>query len=242
MQTKNKNKSQSQENHVATMESSKLMQLFEKELKDIYWAEKALTKAIPKMIKSATSQDLVQALEDHLIETHEQVERLEEVFEVIGKRPQAKKCEAMEGLIKEATELMEECEVGAMRDAAIICAAQKVEHYEIATYGTLCAFAETLDLEDAVGLLQETLDEEKNADEALTEVALTAINIEAAEEEENEDDDDEDEEDSEDDEDADEDADEVENVTGDEDEDSEEDEEGEEVEVDEEPKSKRKGL
>jgi len=221
------------------MESSKLMQLFERELKDIYWAEKALVKAIPKMIKSATSQDLVQALEDHLMETEEQVERLEEIFEVLGKRAQAKKCEAMEGLIKEANEIMKECDPGSMRDAAIISSAQKVEHYEIAAYGTLCAFAETLELEDVVGLLQETLEEEKNADETLTEVALTAINIEAAEEEE-----DEDVEEDEDDEEEDDTDEEVENLT-DEDEGGEEDEEDDEeveVNVEEEPKTKRRGL
>ncbi|HYG49816.1 MAG TPA: ferritin-like domain-containing protein [Flavobacteriales bacterium] len=239
MQTKNKNKQRPREEMVATMESSKLMQLFERELKDIYWAEKALVKAIPKMIKSATSQDLVQALEDHLMETEEQVERLEEIFEVLGKRAQAKKCEAMEGLIKEANEIMKECDPGSMRDAAIISSAQKVEHYEIAAYGTLCAFAETLELEDVVGLLQETLEEEKNADETLTEVALTAINIEAAEEEE-----DEDVEEDEDDEEEDDTDEEVENLT-DEDEGGEEDEEDDEeveVNVEEEPKTKRRGL
>jgi ferritin-like metal-binding protein YciE len=149
------------------------MKLFEEELKDIYWAEKALTKAIPKMIKNATSAELIEALENHLMETEEQVKRVEQVFELTGKKAVAKKCEAMEGLIKEAEEIMEECEEGAMRDAGIISAGQKVEHYEIASYGTLRQFAETLGLADAAALLEETLNEEKVADEKLTEVALS---------------------------------------------------------------------
>jgi len=166
------------------MQSSQLMKLFEEELKDIYWAEKALTKAIPKMIKNATSADLIDALENHLMETEEQVNRVEQVFELTGKKAVAKKCEAMEGLIKEAGEIMEDCEEGAMRDAGIISAGQKVEHYEIASYGTLRQFAETLGLAEAVALLEETLNEEKIADEKLTEVALNAVNVEASEEEE----------------------------------------------------------
>lgn len=178
-----KNGKQSSATLNAPMKSSQLMKLFEDELKDIYWAEKALTKAIPKMIKNATSEDLIEALEGHLDETKEQVTRLEQVFELLGKKATAKKCEAMEGLIKEAEEIMEECEEGAMCDAGIISAGQKVEHYEIASYGTLCQFAETLGLHDAVELLQLTLDEEKGADEKLTEVAVAAVNVEASEEE-----------------------------------------------------------
>jgi ferritin-like metal-binding protein YciE len=166
------------------MQSSQLMKLFEEELKDIYWAEKALIKAIPKMIKNATSEELIEALENHLAETEEQVKRAEQVFELLGKKATAKKCEAMAGLIKEAEEIMEECETGAICDAGIISAAQKVEHYEIATYGTLRQFAETLGLDDAVELLQANLDEEKAADEKLTEVAVSAVNIEADREEE----------------------------------------------------------
>jgi len=150
-------------------------------LKDIYWAEKALTKAIPKMVKKATSTELIDALENHLSETQNQVTRLEKVFNTIDKKAVAKKCEAMEGLIKEGQEIMEECEEGAMCDAGIISAAQKIEHYEIATYGTLCQFAETLELTEAVDLLAETLDEEKAADEKLTEVAVSAVNVKAAE-------------------------------------------------------------
>jgi len=163
-----------------SMQESQLQKLFEDELKDIYWAEKALTKAIPKMIKNATSGDLIGALEAHLEETQNHVTRLEQVFEVIGKTAAAKKCQATAGLIEEAGEIMEECEKGAMRDAGIISAAQKVEHYEIATYGTLRQFAETLGLDKAVKLLAATLAEEKSADEKLTEVAESTINIDAA--------------------------------------------------------------
>jgi ferritin-like metal-binding protein YciE len=119
------------------MQSSQLMKLFEDELKDIYWAEKALTKAIPKMIKNATSPELIEALQSHLTETQNQVLRTEDIFESIDKKAVGKKCEAMEGLIKEAGAIMESCEAGAMRDAEIISAAQKVEHYEIASYGSI---------------------------------------------------------------------------------------------------------
>jgi len=177
---KTSNKNESQDNR------SKLHKLFEEELKDIYWAEKALTKAIPKMIKNATSQELIEALENHLEETEGHVERCEKAFELLGKTAQAKKCEAMDGLITEAEEIMEESDEGVMRDAGIISAAQKVEHYEIATYGTLCQFANTLGLDEIKDLLGETLDEEKTADETLTEVAETAVNIEAAQTGENE--------------------------------------------------------
>lgn len=162
------------------MESSQLSKLFEDQLKDIYWAEKALTKAIPKMIKNATSSELIDALENHLGETEEHVSQVEQVFEVIGKKATAKKCDAMEGLLKEGEGIMEETEKGSMRDAGIIAAAQKVEHYEIASYGTLRQFAETLELESAVMLLEGILNEEKAADEKLTEVAVTAVNIRAS--------------------------------------------------------------
>jgi ferritin-like metal-binding protein YciE len=163
------------------MKSSQLMKLFEEELKDIYWAEKALTKAIPKLINNASSNELIETLQNHLAETEEQVKRLEVIFGQIGKKATAKKCEAMSGLIKEAEAIMEECEEGAMCDAGIISAAQKVEHYEIASYGTLRQFAETLGLVQSAELLALTLDEEKAADEILSELAITAINIEAAE-------------------------------------------------------------
>lgn len=165
------------------MQSSQLMKLFEDELKDLYWAEKAVNKAIPNMIKKATSKELIDALTSHLDETGNQVTRLEQVFESIGKKATAKKCDAMEGLIKEAEEKMESCEAGAMCDAEIISAAQKVEHYEIASYGTLRQFAETLGLTEAETLLEATLKEEKAADQKLTKVAKSAINKEAALEE-----------------------------------------------------------
>ncbi len=167
----------------AAMQSSQLMQLFEDQLKDIYWAEKALTKAIPKMIKNATSEELIDALTNHLAETENQILRLEQVFESIDEKASAKKCEAMEGLIEEAEEIMDSCEEGSMCDAGIISAAQKVEHYEIASYGTLRQFAETLGLTDAVSLLEATLEEEKAADQKLSEVAINAVNVEAAHEE-----------------------------------------------------------
>lgn len=170
--------------HNGGMQSSQLMKLFEAELKDIYWAEKALVSAIPKMIKNATSKELVTALQAHLLQTKEQVSRAEQIFNSIDIKPVAKKCLAMEGLIKEAASIMEDCELGAMCDAGIISAAQKIEHYEIASYGTLSQFAEVLELSDAVTLLRSTLHEEKAADDKLTEVATTAINIKAAELEE----------------------------------------------------------
>ncbi|MEO6905070.1 MAG: ferritin-like domain-containing protein [Ginsengibacter sp.] len=156
-----------------------LKDLFVDELKDIYWAEKALTKAIPKMIKKATSQELISALEDHLQVTKGHVERCEKVFDILGMPARAKKCEAMEGLTKEAEEIMESTEEGVVRDAGIISAAQKVEHYEIATYGTLCAFAKTLGENEIADLLQKTLKEEREADDTLTQVAESSVNEEA---------------------------------------------------------------
>ncbi|MEO8763890.1 MAG: ferritin-like domain-containing protein [Ginsengibacter sp.] len=156
-----------------------LRDLFEDELKDIYWAEKALTKAIPKMAKNATSEELIDALNDHLEVTKGHVARLEESFKILGKAARAKKCEAMAGLVKEAEEIMEDTEEGMVRDAGIISAGQKVEHYEIASYGTLCAFAKTLGEDKVASLLQQTLVEEKEADQKLTEIAETSINAEA---------------------------------------------------------------
>lgn len=159
-----------------------LRELFVDSLKDIYWAEKALVKALPKMAKNATSENLVKAINDHLIVTEGQVERLEQVFSLIGEKAAAKKCDAMEGLIKEGESIMEETEVGAVRDAGIIAASQKIEHYEIATYGTLAAFATTLGEDDAVLLLEKTLNEEKEADTLLTEAAYNTINFDANDE------------------------------------------------------------
>jgi ferritin-like metal-binding protein YciE len=158
-----------------------LRDLFVDELKDIYWAEKALTKAIPKMIKNATDEELSEALTGHLEVTKNHVTRLEDVFAAIGEKAVAKKCEAMAGLVKEAEEIMESTKEGMVRDAGIISAGQKVEHYEIATYGTLCAFAKTLGEHDAAKMLQESLDEEKEADEKLSQIAESSINAEAME-------------------------------------------------------------
>lgn len=168
------------------MERSLLMELFENSLKDIYWAEKALLKAIPKMAKNATAPELVEALENHLTETEQQVKKVESVFALLEKKATAKKCEAMEGLIKEGEEIMKDTEKGPQRDAGIIAAAQKVEHYEIASYGTLCSFAGTLGLTEAAEILEEILEEEKTADATLTEVAESTINVAAMEEEEGE--------------------------------------------------------
>lgn len=160
--------------------ASGLTELFEDGLKDIYWAEKALVKALPKMAKNATSTALIDAINSHLAETEGHVSRLEQVFELIGKKATAKKCDAMAGLIEEGSGILEETEIGVVRDAGIIAASQKIEHYEIATYGTLRQFAETLGLDEAATLLEQTLEEEKAADKQLTIVAVNAVNLEAA--------------------------------------------------------------
>jgi ferritin-like metal-binding protein YciE len=160
--------------------NSQLQKFFEDSLKDIYWAEKSLIKALPKMQESATTEELKNAIEEHLAQTETQVNRLEQVFELIGKKAQPKKCEAMEGLIKEGESIIEETEDGSMtRDVGIIMAAQKVEHYEIATYGGLAQIATTMGLDEAADLLNETLEEEKETDELLTEIAENNINWEA---------------------------------------------------------------
>jgi len=161
-----------------------LRDLFVDSLKDIYWAEKALTKALPKMAKNATTENLVTAINDHLAVTEEQVRRLEQVFELVGEKAVAKKCDAMDGLIKEGEGIMEETQPGPVRDAGIIAASQKIEHYEIATYGTLVAFAKTLGEDEAAALLEQTLGEEKDADTTLTEAAYNTINFDASEEDE----------------------------------------------------------
>ncbi len=159
-----------------------LKELFIDSLKDIYWAEKALLKALPKMAKNAESANLITAIEEHTAVTEEQAARLERVFEMVGKKAVAKKCEAMDGLIKEGQDIMESTEPGPVRDAGIIAASQKIEHYEIATYGTLVAFAKTLGMDDAAAILEETLAEEKDADVTLTEAAYNTINFDAADE------------------------------------------------------------
>ena len=157
-----------------------LEKFFEDSLKDIYWAEKQLTKALPKMQKAATTDELKNAIEEHTKQTEEHVSRLEQVFELLGKKAQAKKCEAMEGLVKEGESIVEETEDGSMtRDVGIIMAAQKVEHYEIATYGGLVQLATTMGKDDVAELLNQTLEEEKETDQQLTEIAENNINWEA---------------------------------------------------------------
>ena len=164
---------------------SLLKQFFIEQLQDIYWAEKALVKELPKMKKATTTEELAEAITEHVTVTEDQVSRLEEVFDMMGETAKAKKCEAMEGLIKEAHSIIEETREGtATRDAAIIMAAQKVEHYEIATYGGLVQLAKTIGMMDVADLLAQTLAEEKDADQALTQIAEHNINEEGAQEEE----------------------------------------------------------
>jgi ferritin-like metal-binding protein YciE len=161
-------------------ESTQLDKYFTDSLKDIYWAEKHLTKVLPKMKKAATNQELKDAIEDHLGVTEEHVSRLEQVFKLLGKTAQAKKCDAMEGLTKEGDSIVEETEDGSnTRDVGIIMAAQKVEHYEIATYGALVQLAKTMGNPEVADILAQTLAEEKQADEGLTEIAENNINWEA---------------------------------------------------------------
>ncbi len=163
--------------------NTQLEKFFTDSLKDIYWAEKALTKALPKMQKAATTEELQSAIEEHLGQTQEQVQRLEQVFELLGEKAQAKKCDAMEGLIKEGESIVEETEDGSMtRDVGIIMAAQKVEHYEIATYGGLVSLARTLGKDDVAEILSTTLEEEKQTDQGLTDIAENNINWEAEQE------------------------------------------------------------
>jgi ferritin-like metal-binding protein YciE len=157
-----------------------LNDLFHETLKDIYYTEKKLVKTLPKMAKKASSPKLKEAIQSHLSETEGHVERLEEVFASIGKKPVAKKCEALEGLLKEADELLAEIEDKRTLDAAIISSAQTVEHYEIARYGTLVAWAGELGFDDAATMLQSTLDEELAADEALSGIAGADVNQRAA--------------------------------------------------------------
>lgn len=167
--------------HPKSGAASELKELFIDSLKDIYWAENALVTALPKMQANATDPALVSAIKEHHAVTQNQVARLEKVFDLLGEKAEGKKCEAMAGLLKEGDSILEETEPGAVRDAGIIAASQKIEHYEIATYGTLAAFAKTLGENDAAKLLIQTLAEEKEADCLLNDVALNAINITAAE-------------------------------------------------------------
>jgi ferritin-like metal-binding protein YciE len=162
-------------------ENKALNELFLDEMKDIYWAEKHLVKALAKMSKNATSEEVRKAFEDHMAQTEGHVNRLEQAFESIGEKAKPVKCEAMEGLMKEAEQIMEETEKGTMvRDAALISAAQKVEHYEIASYGTLKTLAGILGYNDAAKLLEATLEEEKTTDGLLTQIAESHVNEAAA--------------------------------------------------------------
>ncbi len=166
-------------------QSSMLREFFMDSLKDIYYAEKALVKSLPKMQKAATTAELKKSLVEHLEVTKEQVTRLEQIFEILGEKVQAKKCEAIIGLIKEGDSIVADTEKGSLtRDVGIIMAAQKIEHYEIATYGGLAQIARTLGIKEVAVLLGETLDEEKDADQLLTGIAENHINLEASNEEE----------------------------------------------------------
>ena len=162
------------------MKLESLRELLVDELKDLYSAENQLVKALPKMAKAAASPELKAAFEEHLEETKGQVDRLVTIFEQLEGSPKGKKCKAMEGLVEEGSEFIDADGEDSVKDAALICAAQKVEHYEIASYGCARTFASLLGLDEVAELLQETLDEEGNADKKLTELAETVINVEAA--------------------------------------------------------------
>ena len=161
------------------MKIDSLQKLFVEELRDLYSAENQILKALPKMSKAATAPELKAAFDQHLKETKGQVERLETIFEGLGKSPKGKTCKAMEGLVEEGSELMKEDIEPAVLDAGLIAAAQRVEHYEMAGYGTVQTYAKLLKNEEAAGLLQQTLDEEKATDEKLTKLAKSSINLQA---------------------------------------------------------------
>ncbi len=159
---------------------NELHSLMVEQLRDILWAEKHLVKALPKMAKAAVDPKLSKAFSDHLEETKGHVDRLGEVFKFLDLAPRAKKCDAMEGLLAEADELKEDWEGSEAQDAALIAAAQKVEHYEIASYGTIRAFAKRLGYKEIVAILTKTIDEEGAADKKLTKIAETEVNATAA--------------------------------------------------------------
>jgi ferritin-like metal-binding protein YciE len=160
------------------MQANSLRELYVAELRDLYNAETQLVKALPKMAKASSNAELRQGFEEHLRQTSEHVSRLEQIFEMMGEKPTGKKCLGMEGLVKEGAETMKEDYEDALMDAAIIGAAQRVEHYEIAGYGTVRAFAELLGENEHVSLLEQTLEEEKQTDEKLTQLAQQ-VNTEA---------------------------------------------------------------
>ncbi|TIM80736.1 MAG: ferritin-like domain-containing protein [Mesorhizobium sp.] len=159
-----------------------LEDLFHDGLKDVYYAERKILTALKKMAKGAESDELTAAFEKHRDETEAQIERLQQVFEIFGKRPQGKTCPAIDGIIEEGQEILEEFKEAPALDAGLVAAAQEVEHYEIARYGTLITWAGLLGLKDAVPLLEETLEEEKATDEALTQLGETSVNERAMQE------------------------------------------------------------
>jgi ferritin-like metal-binding protein YciE len=168
------------------MKEAKFDELFKEELQDLYDAERQIIQALPKMAEAASSEELKSAFEEHLEQTREQVKRLDRVFQSIGEKPQAKTCEGMQGLLKEGEKIIAEIPKSPVLDAAMIGAAQKVEHYEISGYGTARTMAEMLGQQDAAELLEETLDEEKATDETLTEIAESIMSGEDSDEEEEE--------------------------------------------------------
>jgi ferritin-like metal-binding protein YciE len=161
------------------MELDSLQKLYVEELKDLYSAEKQIIQALPKMVKKATHPQLKAAFQEHLEVTQGQLARLDQIFEGLGKTPRGKKCKAMEGLIEEGKETMQEDMDDDVMDAALIAAAQRIEHYEIAGYGTVRTYAQLLGEKEATKLLQQTLDEEGDADKKLTQLAESSINVEA---------------------------------------------------------------
>lgn len=161
------------------MELDSLQKLYVEELKDLYSAEKQIIQALPKMVKKATHPQLKAALQEHLEVTRVQLERLDQIFEGLGKSPRGKKCKGMEGLLEEGKEMMQEDMEDDVMDAALIAAAQRVEHYEMAGYGTVRTYAQLLGDKNAAKLLQQTLDEEGDADKKLTQLAESSINVEA---------------------------------------------------------------
>jgi ferritin-like metal-binding protein YciE len=163
------------------MAEKDLKALFLHQLKDIYFAENAILKALPQMAEAARSEELKGALAVHLKETEGQVKRLEQVFQIVGEKPEGVECKAIQGIIEEGQEILQAFRDGEALDAGLIAAAQAVEHYEIARYGTLLAWAKQLGLTEVEGLIQETLVEEENTDQVLSELAEDAINPAAAE-------------------------------------------------------------
>lgn len=188
METKAKKETSSKKNDTKAKAETKtkgkeFQEFFIDELKDILWAEKALLKALPKMGKAATGKELAASFKKHLSETESQIDVVEQVFELMGEKPSTKKCDAMEGLISEAESIISDTDKGtAIRDAGLILAAQKVEHYEIATYGTLAAFADAMSEPKIAKLLRSVLRDEKDSDKTLTVLALESVNQEAAKE------------------------------------------------------------